>query len=1310
LWAIPIMLRLGLIENLRRVSELIARRRRDRNLASVWAGRLIESIEEPAGVLHVLAALAASNPPASNQFVEEFCDRLQGHGPALATVQSWVEHWLAEQGLTREQLQRRANQNQAADQVSIGHSIGSLRFLNAMDWRQFVETMSIVEETLLTDPAGVYASMDFVTRDRYRHRVEKLSRHSRLNEKEVAEMAIRLATEAAGNDDSADRRSHVGFYLIDKGQSSLEKAVKVRFSLRRFIVRTALRIPILGYVGSILLTTTATMILMQWLGNLPGWQDWRFWVLMALGFVGASQMAVALVNLATNLIVGTRPLPRLDFSKGIPEVSRTMAVVPTLLTSPQDVAELLENLELRYVGNRDPNLFFALLTDFRDAREAKQPEDDELVRLVREGIMALNARYPAVGPLLFHLFHRPRVWNPHERIWMGYERKRGKLEQFNDLLRGAAPDSFSEIITDPAVLPTIRYVLTLDTDTALPRDAARRLVGTMAHPLNHPLFDSLTGRVVEGYAILQPRTPISLLAANRSRFAQLSCGEAGIDPYTREVSDVYQDLFAEGTYVGKGIYDVDAFRQATAGRFPENLILSHDLVESNFARSALVSDVELHEDHPASFTVEMSRRHRWIRGDWQIAGWLLPRPLGASNQRQANTLTALGWWKIFDNLRRSLVPPALFLLLLTGWMLMPQPVGFWTGFVILLLALPVLLGSLVGLVQKPRELGWLTHLVTAAKGFGRQVGDSGLMFASLPYRAAIHIDAILVSGGRMLFTRRGLLLWHTARYSKRNQCSSLFDFIREMWIAPFVALIVIFLLVQQENIRELAISGPFLLLWLVFPVIGWWISRPIITEGPSLTGNQQSFLRSLARQTWRYFEVFVNAEENWLAPDNFQEVPNPVVASRTSPTNIGMGLLANLAANDFGYLSAGELLDRTDKALTSMEQMERYRGHLYNWYDTRTLKPLLPYYVSSVDSGNLAGALFTLRAGLLELKDQSILPKATIQGLSDTVEMITSPGIEQLRESLLEAPTLDIPGTMDWLQNFCREAESLPRDGNREQHWWTDALVRQSRAVLDDLRFLIQNHGSFDRVPSLRELAEGEHGNERAIERLQQIDYLVQRCSEQTVMDFTFLYDSTRDLLSIGYNVNDRRLDPSFYDLLASEARMASFILVAQGHLNQDHWFALGRQLTSQGGSKALLSWSGSMFEYLMPLTLMPTFERTLLDETYQAVVARQIEYGRLRGVPWGISESCYNLTDAQGVYQYSAFGVPGLGLKRGLADDLVIAPYASALALMIKPREACENLERLASGGYLGALPLPGCRGVELEFPCAATWLIIRE
>ncbi|MCC5788074.1 MAG: hypothetical protein JJT75_00425, partial [Opitutales bacterium] len=1284
LWAVPIMLRLGLIESLRRVSEHIARRRQDRNLANIWADRLLRASEKKNQVLHVLAEMDESAPLLSNHFVEEFCARMQGQSPELATVQSWLQHRLASEGLTREQLQRVENQIQATDQVLIGHSISSLRSLGAMDWKQFIDSMSFVETTLRSDPCGIYPKMDFATRNRYRQCIEKLSLQSGEDEITVALKAIRLAQQSPSLEGSDIRKSHVGFYLIDKGAVDLERDLQIRFSLRRFLTREMKRFPVLAYVGSITAITAFTVAL--WWGSSPRFTslDWRLWLLLIPGILVISQMAVSLVNLTTTLLVGPRPLPRLDFLKGIPDQERTMVVIPTLLDEPKDIADLLEGLELRYVGNRDANLTFALLTDFCDAREECQEQDEERLQIVRQGIRTLNERYQPEGPSLFYLFHRPRRWNPHEQLWMGYERKRGKLEQFNALLRGGPLNGFSEIIGDLTLLPGVRYVVTLDTDTALPRDAARRLVGTMAHPLNHPRYDPETGRVVEGYAILQPHTPISLTAANRSHFARLSSGEAGIDPYTREISDVYQDLFGEGTYVGKGIYEVDAFRRATEGRFPENLILSHDLVESSYARSTLVSDVELQEDHPASFVAEMSRRHRWIRGDWQIAGWLFPRVLGAKNQRVPNTLTALGWWKIFDNLRRSLVPPALLALLAGGWLLLPEPVGFWTSFAVLLILLPLLTSSFIELIKKPRDRDWRQHFGTAMRGLGKRVAEAGLALAALPYRAAIHLDAILVSAGRMPFTRRGLLLWHTPRYAKRNRCGTPGDFLREMWIAPTFAL-AMFALLAITHPAELITSGPLLLLWFTSPLIAWWVSRPVRIKEVPLTETQRFFLRGVARDTWRYFEIFATEEENWLAPDNYQESSAVGIASRTSPTNIGMGLLANLSAIDFGYLSNGQLLDRTTKAFDSMDRLVRYRGHFYNWYDTRTLAPLPAYYISSVDSGNLVGSLLTLRAGLLELKDRPLFGETELNGLRDTLDRTEAPPNSSLRSMLECPPAADPSSTLTWLEDFCLEAGTLPDNAPAEKQWWTGALVRQAEALRDDFVHLTSGQKTGDRIPTLQELAGKGTEKENASLRLRRIDDLARRCNGFAKMDFTFLHDPGRDLLSIGYNVSERRLDASFYDLLASEARLASYILVAQGHLQPHHWFSLGRQVTNQKGAMALLSWSGSMFEYLMPLIWMPTHAHTFLDETYRAVVDRQIEYGRQRGVPWGVSESCYNLNDAAGIHQYSAFGVPGLGFKRGLAEHLVIAPYASALALMVKPSEACHNLERLADDGYRG-------------------------
>jgi len=1329
LWAFPIMLQLALLENLRRVGVRIAQRREERDAAITWADRMLATAEsEPKQLIQLLAEFANADVPLTAPFVEEFYDRLQAQGPAMAFVQTWVEHKLLEQGVTATQLAEAAGRTAATNQISIANSIGSLRFIGTMDWRNYVESLSVVEQTLREDPTGMHASQDFATRDRYRHVIEDVARGSTCGEMAVARAAIVLAQAAAAQRGFRDRSAHVGYYLIDHGRQDLERAVGCRLSWRLRTSRASRRFRLGLYLGPILmLTLLATAVVLSALSLDPGGfdpVDRRLWLFALPLVIGASALAVSLVNLLVTLVLPPRALPRMDFSKGIPDSHRTMVIVPTLLGSPQEIDHLLEALEIRYLGNRDPNLFFALLTDFRDAPEQTLPDDDALLAYARAAVETLNATYRDDRPCIFYLFHRPRVWNLVERVWMGHERKRGKLEQFNARLRGGAQTAFSDIVGDQSILGSIQYVITLDTDTQLPRDAARTLVGNLAHPLNRPVYDAAKGRVVEGYAILQPRASISLTSAGQSRFTKLFAGDSGIDPYTREVSDVYQDIFGEGSFIGKGIYDVDAFRQAVDGRFPENLILSHDLLESGYARSALVSDVDLIEEHPASYAIEASRRHRWIRGDWQLAGWLLPRvpgPPGSSGtqtERQPNPLSALSVWKLFDNLRRSLVPPSLLALLIGGWLLGPGPAWLWTLLVVAVVGLPTLLSTVVQFIHKPEERDWLVHLNLTGKSAGRPIVLALLSLVLLPYDTLICLDAILRSGVRMLFTRRGLLLWQLRAYANRNARRTLADFVVEMWIGPVLAIVLGLALTwvwtsEGSRSTEWIVCAPVLLLWLVSPVVGWWISRPLVSPAPDLSAGQRAFLRTSARRTWRYFAAFVGPEDNWLPPDNFQEYPAPAIASRTSPTNMGMSLLADLAAYDFGYIPAGECLQCVGNTLATMEKLERYRGHFYNWYDTHTLQPLHPQYVSSVDSGNLAGSLLTLQAGLAELKDQPVLSSNAFQGLQDTLQV--------LAQHVPASPTPDLANKIRLLQDTLH---SLTRDGqpqtlaaaegvldeihriggglvawlptdidiDGELYYWAQAFDQQSRVLRDELGFLVPEPQRFSTIPTLEELA-GAHAvgaatspHRGALERLGIIDNLVERCRQLAVMDFEFLYDATCGLLTIGYDVGERRRDPSCYDLLASEARLASFLLIAQGQVPQKHWFALGRLLTSHGGDVSLISWSGSMFEYLMPQLIMPSYANTLLEQTCKAAVSRQIEYGRQRAVPWGISESCYNATDMRQVYQYRAFGVPGLGFKRGLGDDLVIAPYASALALTVMPREACRNLQTLADQGFLGA------------------------
>jgi cellobiose phosphorylase len=1340
LWAIPIMLRLALIENLRRIAARVSIDRIDRNRADYWADRMVEIAEKhPKNLILAISDMARSNPPICSSFVAEFARRLQGQSPALALPLTWIEQQLSEFGLTIDKLVQSENQQQAADQVSIGNSIGSLRFLATMDWREFVETMSLVEQTLRADPAGAYSRMDFATRDRYRHVVEKLAKTCPLSEGEIARRAIQLAVDGAARKGSDDREAHVGFHLIDKGLPELERTASVHQSATARLRRMVRRFPLSFYLCAVTLITMAIaggFLVKAHPGELHYWQ---ISLIVALSLPAGSQLAVALVNWLVTLLVSPHLLPRMDFSRGIPPEYRTLVVIPTMLSNLQSIEDLVEALEVRFLANRDDSLHFGLLTDYTDAHAETTPEDEPLLRLARKRIEELNEKYRSAKGTPFFLFHRPRRWNPGEKIWMGYERKRGKLADLNYLLLGGSGDRFETIVGNTRVLSNVKYVITLDTDTQLPRDSACQFVGTMAHPLNRARYDINKQRIDEGYGILQPRVAVSLPGVNRSRYAQLFGSEPGIDPYTRAVSDVYQDLFAEGSFIGKGIYDVDAFERAINGQFPENRILSHDLLEGCYARSGLLSDVLLFEEYPSGYDMDVSRRRRWIRGDWQIARWLLPRIPNFRLRHQRNPISALSIWKIFDNLRRSLVPPALAMLLLLGWTLLPSP-WFWLLSVIGIILTPSLIACLIDLVRKPHDELLGRHIAGAIRNVPRHLAQSAFMLGCLPYETYFSLDAIVRTVGRMLLTHRRLLEWSPSGDQERSNSASLVAFCRTMWFSPAVAVGAVIGLALSRP-AALGVAGPILALWFFSPVIAWWISRPLVRRPARLTAGQTTFLQKLSRKIWAYFETFVGPEDHWLPPDNVQEHPAIAIAHRTSPTNMGLALLANLSAYDFGYIPAGQLIERTANAFKTMEVLERHRGHFYNWYDTKSLKPLLPLYISTVDSGNLAGHLLTLRQGLLELPDHKILGPRFFDGFGDTLGVLVEAAggaaqaeLAQLQKDLAsDSQPITLASMRQRLDKLAASAaivlKILEDDSPESQALgWADALVQQCRRALAEMKYLApwiwlpasperQNGISgMDWIPTLRDLARLEEGlpssiktqmdsdaipgdressdnirqmlrdsSRRAAERIAAIEHLALQSGKFANIEYDFLYDSASHLLNIGYSITENRRDSSSYDLLASEARLCSFVAIAQGLLPQESWFALGRLLTAAGGQPVLLSWSGSMFEYLMPLLVMPTYDGSLLDQSYRAAVGRQIAYGRKLGIPWGISESSYNAVDVHLNYQYRAFGVPGLGLKRGLAEDRVIAPYASALALMVAPEDACLNLERLAAAGFEG-------------------------
>lgn len=1340
LWAIPIMLRLALLENLRRLATQIAVDILNKNLADYWADEMTETVEkDPKNLVLVIADMARSNPPMESSFVAELIRRLQGKGSSLALPLSWIEQRLSENGLTSIELVYLENQKQAADQMSISNSINGLRFLNNTDWRDFVENLSIVEQILREDIDGVYIKMDFQTRDHYRHVIERIAKSSKNEEEVIANIAIAFAKENAGNNNS--RTSHVGYYLIGKGLKKLEKAVKSHFTFREICKRLFNKTPLLLYTGTI---TIITFFISWFLVNKAyedGIHDWTIFLLGLICIIGTSQFSLTLINWLVTLFVRPYLLPRLDFSKGIPQQYRSLIVVPTMLTDVKTIETLTEALEVRFLANKDENLHYALLTDFKDANTDTLPEDDNLLRVAKNKIIALNKKYNRTNNDTFFLFHRPRLWNTKEKKWMGYERKRGKLAALNALLRGKGKENFSLIIADESFFSEIKYVITLDTDTQLPRDAAWKMIGTIAHPLNNAYYSEQKQRVTDGYTILQPRVSNSLPVTKSSVYRNIYGNEPGVDPYTHAISDIYQDLFQEASFIGKGIYDVDVFEQALNNRFPDNRILSHDLLEGNYTRCGLISDVQLYEEYPSSYISDMQRQHRWIRGDWQIARWIFPIVPSKEKKYKKNTLSALSVWKIFDNLRRSFVPICLILLLLFGWIISPSP-QFWTFVVIGIIIVPSIFSLAWEIIRKPKDITWWQHIVYAIHYVYNHFVQHVLYFIFLPYQAFIHLDAIVRTNWRLFISRRKLLEWNPSGNAAANIPKSIWATYRVMWFEPLLATGLLIYFLYYPSLA-LIIEVPLLMMWMIAPAIEWWISLPYSKPEVSITNRQTIFLQKLSRKIWSFFEQFVTEEDNWLPPDNYQENPEPRIAHRTSPTNIGIALLSNLTAYDFGYLSAGELIEHTTKTLNTVQKLEKYRGHLYNWYDTTTLAPLSPRYISTVDSGNLAAHLIVLKQGLLNIINDSIFSVKAFDGLTDTVEILLEKKekrvvIEQFKKEL-EAirinPPLTLAEAMVCINSIERAFGQITasftsnEENNNKTFVWVEKLGKQIIGMrtnlvtlapwllLESVPIKLQHILSLvTDIPTILQLSKIEtkiwsqvealrtenntveenewlsdfmlhisNGSHRAKERILVLEGLARQCMELSNIEYDFLYDKAQNLLSIGYNLDEHKRDNSFYDLLASEARIATFTGIAQGRLPQESWFALGRQLTNIQSTPILLSWGGSMFEYLMPLLVMPSYENTLLDQTCKAAVQKQIEYGRKRNVPWGISESGYNAVDTNLNYQYRSFGVPGLGFKRGLSEDVVISPYATVMALMVAPEEACKNLEVLVANGFEG-------------------------
>lgn len=1344
LWAVAITLRITLVENLRRLAEAIVVRLEASQQADALADRALAaepgSAEANAAILRDLDLV-----PWSTAFGVQLSQRLRDRDPDVTPALRWLNEKLAQEGTTTDRIVRDEVQRQSAMNVTVRNVITSMRLISTISWAEWFESVSLVDETLRE--GSDFAAMDFPTRDLYRRAIEDIARNSGRSEIEVAQKAIAAAQVATATDHERDP----GYYLISKGR----RAFQQQFGYRIPLWRRALRVTmggIYGYVGMIAFIT-AVVLALGLIGTGAGTLNgWVVLVLAIVGLIPASDVAVALVNRLITQNVGAVLLPGLGLRQGVPAELRTIVVVPSLLTSQEAIESQIERLEVHYLSNADDNLHFAMLSDYSDSTEQNSAADEMLVAYAAEGIARLNQQHgPANAGDRFFLLHRRRLWNEGEGKWIGWERKRGKLHELNRLLRGATDTTFLNVGGKLTTLPPdIRYVITLDADTRMPIGVANRLIGKMAHPLMRPLFDPRLGRVVEGHGILQPRvTPSLPVGREGSLFQRAFSGPTGLDPYAFAASDVYQDLFEEGSYVGKGIYDIDIVERAMAGRIPECTVLSHDLLEGIFTRAGLASDIEVVEEFPSRYDVAAARQHRWTRGDWQLLPWIFGRGRDAGGKSERCAIPLIGRWKLLDNLRRSLSAPAGLLALIIGWLLPLHAALAWTIFLLFTIAFPPLLPAIAGIVPKRASVSMSNHLKCLGRDFALGFLQSGFFVTFLAHQAWLTVDAVGRTLYRQIISGRRLLEWTTAAQVNED---AQFD-TRALWIqiaASAAFAFVVGVVIAFAGHHAWPIAVPFGVLWVLSPVVARLASLPPPAAGHlSVTASDTRALRLIARRTWRYFETFVTVEDNMLPPDNFQETPHPVVAHRTSPTNIGLYLLAVAAARNFGWQNLLNTLGRLEATLATMNKLERFRGHFYNWYDTQDLRALEPKYISSVDSGNMAGHLIALANACKEMARQPAFSPSWIDGLKDGRDLVVeSLGVDSKSErssrlvaaiedfsQLLERPVdtaFHIGLLLDDLLPCANAiAGEAANQGYQEVSIWAESLRATVQAHRRDLETLMPWIGivarnstllgdsttvfglseipTLERLPQLCEtvisdieagMAETldespdftmliralEKSAETARQLLNRLSALAETFKTMAIsMEFGFLYDSVRQLLSIGYRAEDGSLDSNFYDLLASEARLASFVAIAKGDIPAQHWFRLGRTMTPISGGSGLISWSGSMFEYLMPSLVMRAPAGSLLEHTNRLIVRRQIDYGRSLGIPWGMSESQYNARDIEQTYQYSSFGVPDLGYKRALAENTVIAPYAAALAAMIDPVAAVRNFVRLTSLGARG-------------------------
>ena len=1336
---LPKMLLVALIHNISKYTEELE------DILDQWhlVNQLIidDQINETA-IESSLKKLIRLNSIPNPHFVIRLYEMLRESGDLNDETYELILELFAKIGTDVTEVINYVNNSEVYVGLQMENLITSLKNHSFIKWSKIQKKISIVSQILNQDPAGMYEGMAFETQLSYRKKVAFLSEHSEYSEVQIAKMTLELARKANYDPelDASDlllKNAHVGYYLMDEGEKVLrgiirinERKVQARYKVFDLKERTQ------KYLLLVLTLTLFLVFSFTYFLNMQIFQSNMFNTIASILIllIPMSECSIYLINLMTTTQTRPHIFPRLSLDDGIDESMSTLVIVPALLSSVEDSKSVLKSLEQHYLLNRDNNLHFAIVGAYKDADSEHLDTDQAVFDYVLQSIEALNVQYGGK----FFFFHRKRVYNKSNNIYIGWERKRGALIELNRFLLGDTDTSFIHPVALPQALQSVKYVITLDADTVLPMQAAKKMIEVMEHPLNRPIIDKERNIVTEGYGILQPLINTSLESASKSLFSRLFNQQLGFSTYSNRSSNLYQDYFKEGIFMGKGIYHLRVFHELLDEQFLDNTVLSHDLIEGAYLRAAFVSDIYLVDDYPNTYTLDASRHYRWVRGDWQLLGYLRKTLKDNRDRVYLNPLSSLSKWKLTDNLRRSLIAPTLMLVIFLSFTNLVTYNTMWLVCALVIIYLPSIHCLLIApyrlLIRRHRLKDVFTLLIT-------QGLQNTLTFINLPFEAAKNTKAILVTLTRVFVTKSNLLQWTTSSAMSRSFKNSLIKYVMTMR-SVYVQILILVLLYMIYEPFSLIYLILMVIVWGSAPLINYQMGLPLNHDAHSVTSDEKRLLGPLARKTWLYFETFANAEFNDLIPDNYQVSPYKSADARTSPTNIGLQLCAVLSAFDLGYIEHDELLERTDRTLRSIESLDKWNGHLFNWYNINNLKPIHPIYVSTVDSGNLVGYLITLKEGVLATKDRPFCFSSFKSGFEDTVSCIKTADLNTPRVqfdnllqtegdvSILYMITEIQPRIENWMNSqkyddawYHKAAQRLhvniksTSDLKRlyDEILQVPVTLHDSNLIANVMGLLNTKTQSFSlsaaidslegvlglidaSVPSNNDEKEWLKQFSNTIEdcivaykqRINLTDDIVERLDVlYTEMDFSPLYDPQKKLFSIGFNIDLDQQSNSFYDLLASEARQASYISIAKGDVPSSHWNSLGRSLVDINHRTGLLSWTGTMFEYLMPSLIMPSYKHTMLDKTLHFAVKTQIDYGTQEKIPWGLSESQYYSFDNANMYQYRAIGVPALAISTKVEDEKVVSPYSTLLALSFSPKSALENIKRLKHDGLSGVYGL---------------------